>query len=188
MSLYPNISNIQKSKTITQLLMATSILIGAVCLLINTLVPTRFPWAILVILGLIYIWITVLYAINKNVNIARHVMIQMVCISLLLLAIDNLIGYRGWSLRLAIPIAIMVANTTMCILTIVARKRYMSYAIYQIFIFLLSMLPIIISSIQDSEISIFIILATGIALLSLILTILLCGKEMKEELNRRLHI
>lgn len=95
--LYPKISNIKKSNIAVKSLAILSIVISLILIFIQVLVKSKFNWAFLSIAGIIYIWITVLYSIKRNVNIAYHVMIQMIFISCLMVAIDYIIGYRGWS-------------------------------------------------------------------------------------------
>ena len=82
-----------------------------------------------------------MYSIKRNTNIAGHVLIQTLAISLLTAYIDYRIGFRGWSIEIAIPIIIIISNLTMLILTIVSYKRYIRYAIYQLIIVLFSALP-----------------------------------------------
>ena len=54
----------------------------------------------------------------------------MVIISLVLLYIDERLGFRGWSITIGIPIVIMAANVTMLVLSIICYKKYVKYAPY----------------------------------------------------------
>ncbi len=102
--------------------------------------------------------------------------------------IDHIWGKIGWSVNIAIPIMIMIANLTMLVLTIVTHKKYMKYAIYQLIIVLLSMLPIILVTehiVQDKTLS---ILATGISVLNFILCLALSAKDLKETIIRKFHL
>ena len=103
--------------------------VALILLLINKLTTPKIPWAALANAGILYSWITVIYSIRKNVNIAGHVLMQTIAISLLTAYIDYELGFRGWSINVAIPIMIIIANVTMLILTIVSYKRYIKYGI-----------------------------------------------------------
>ena len=93
-----------------------------------------------------------------------------------------------WSVNIAIPIVIMVANSTLMVLTIVSRKRYMRYALYHMLTFLFSMIQLILLFCGVLENKVLTIVASGIAGLSLLLTVILCGKAMWEETKKRLHM
>lgn len=45
--------------------------------------------------------VTVIYSINKNINIGGHVLIQTIAISLLTIYIDYKIGFKAWVNRLS---------------------------------------------------------------------------------------
>ena len=129
-----------------------------------------------------------MYSIKRNTNIAGHVLIQTLAISLLTAYIDYRIGFRGWSIEIAIPIIIIISNLTMLILTIVSYKRYIRYAIYQLIIVLFSALPDVFMTeriIHNNALS---IIATIISLLNFIICLVLCSKDIKEAIVRKFHM
>ena len=136
--LYPKLSNIKRNNIILIASIAISIIVINILLIINVLVDKTNHWSMLCIAGIIYVYGTVIY------NIASNVFVQCLLVSLLILAIDYFIGYSGWSINIAIPIVIMVANSTLMVLTIVSRKRYMRYAMYHMLTFLFSMIQLIL--------------------------------------------
>lgn len=186
--LYPKILNIEKGKKIKRLLLLISVVISIILLTINIYVDIENKWSLLCIVGIIYVWCTTLYSLKRNVNIASHVMIQMISISLLTLAIDYILGYRGWSVKIAVPIMIIIGNITLMILTIVSRKKYLKYAIYQIVIFLLSMIPLIFIKYNEQNFNIPTIISSSIAVFTLVLTLILCGRDIYKDIIRRFHI
>jgi hypothetical protein len=189
MTLYPKIRNVKKDNMAIRVMIILSIIVSIICLITNICTSTGFLWSFIVIIGIIYSWITVMYSIHRNVNIASNVMVQLIIISALLLAIDYIIGYSGWSVNLAIPIIIMVANITMFVLTLSSFHKY-KYAIYQLIIFLISEIPLGILLLSDRIITnpIFTIISSSIALFTFIFSLILCGKNIIEELDRRLHM
>lgn len=189
MTLYPKIRNVKSGNVAIKVMVIISFAIAAICAIIN-ICTSKFLWSVIVIIGIIYAWITVLYSVHRNINIASNVMIQSIAISLLTLGIDYTIGYRGWAINLAIPIIFSIANITIFILTLVSLKRYYKYAIYQLIIFLLSIIPLIIDIASDNIIKtpIFTIISSSIAVFVFIFSLILCGRSILEELNRRLHM
>lgn len=169
-------------------MLIASILVSLLLILINKLTTPKIPWSALVNGGIVYSWITVMYSIRKNVNIAGHVLVQTLAISILTLFIDYKLGFKGWSINLAIPIMIIVANITMLVLTIVSYKKYIKYAIYQLIIVLFSMLPIFFMTENMVQIKTLSIIASSISIINLVFTLILSSKDVKEVIIRKFHM
>ena len=185
--IYPKKINANKGEIITKIMFALSILIAILLTIINKITSPNIPWAALANSGIIYIWIITIYSINRNVNIAGHVVVQTIAVSLLTVFIDYKIGFRGWSLSLAIPIILIIANLAMLILTIVSHKKYLRYAIYQLFILIFSILPAILIGEKIVKEPIMGIIAIGISILNLFITIILSARDLKEAVKRKFH-
>lgn len=186
--IYPEKIKARKSDKIVKILLAVSIGVALLLLLINKLTTPNIPWAALANAGILYSWVTVMYAIKRNINIAGHVFIQMIALSVLTVYIDYKLGMKGWSINIAIPIMIMIANITMLVLTIISYQKYIKYAIYQLMVVLFSMLPIILVTehiVQDKTLS---IVASGISVLNFVICLILCAKDIKEEMIRKFHM
>lgn len=190
MTLYPKVRNIKNGNIAIKIMLLISIIISIICVVINICTSKNFLWSMIVILGIVYTWVTVIYSIHRNINIASNVLVHSITVSLVALCLDFIIGYTGWSINLAIPIIISVANITIFILTIVSVHKYYKYVIYQVIIFCLSLIPLIIVLFTKNIITnpIFTIISSSIAVFTFVFSLILCGKSILEELNRRLHI
>ena len=188
MSLYPNIINIKTSDVVINILSIISEVICILSVILNAVFTPDFKWSFIVILGIIYSWITVMYSIKKTVNIASHVLLQTFIDSIVVILLDIIIGYKGWSIAIAWPIIICTENITMLVLTIVTRKKYFKYAIYQIMLFALNTFLITIIVINNPHRILPISLTAITSVVTLVLAIELCGKELKEELKRFFHV
>ena len=187
MMLYPNVK--KKSTNLFQNIMTLSVvIIDLICIVINKLTTPNFMWAYIVCVSLLYVLFTTIYSIKKHVNIASHVLAQVIAISVLTTIIDKIIGFKGWSIILAVPISVVTGNITMFILTLVSRKRYFKYALYQLVLSLFSALYLIIVFICNRYNVISLWITFGISVFTLIITIILCGRDLKEELKRDFHI
>ena len=186
--LYPQKVNPKKGDLVVKIAIGISLAIMLLLILINHLTTKNIHWAGVANAGIIYIWITVIYAINKNTNIATHVLIQAIAISILTIYIDYKTGFRRWSINISIPIIIIIANITMLILTIVSHKKYIRYAICQLVICLFSLIPIffIYKNIVANKVLSYV--ATGICFINFLLTICLCAKDVKDAIIRKFHI
>ena len=186
--IYPKKLSSRKKDLIFKVLLIGSVILALILTLINKSTTPKIPWAALSNAGIIYVWITVFYSIKKNINIAGHVLVQAIAISLLTIFIDYKLGFNKWSLSIAIPIIIIIANVTMLILTIVSHKKFIKYAIYQLIIVLFSMVPVILISENIIENKVISVVASSISILNLILTFFLCAKDVKEAVVRKFHI
>ena len=165
-----------------------SFVISITSLIVNYFVTRPFKWSLLVIAGVVYTWITVMNSIKKNINIASRVLLQVILIDILCVVLDWIIGYRGWSFTIAIPISIITANVTMLILLMSTFKIYARYIIYQLIIFVWSMIPFVLCLIGWVPMNILTIIATPIAVTALLITIILFKKEVNEEMKKRFHL
>ena len=186
--IYPQKLNSHKGELILKIAILISILVAIILTVINRLTTPNLPWAALANGGIIYIWITVYYSIRKNINIGGHVLLQTIAICLLTVFIDYELGFKGWSIDIAIPIIILVANVTMLILTIITHKRFLKYVIYQLLIVIISMIPIVLVSENIVKNEVLSIIASGISILNLIFSLILSARDWKEAIVRKFHM
>lgn len=186
--IYPKKISAKKKKILLKFLIGISILIAIILIIINKLTTPNVQWAAISIIGIVYVWITVMYSINKNTNIAAHVLIQTLTISAVTIGIDYFLGKIDWSLSLAIPIIIIIANATMFVLTIVSSRRYMRYAIYQFLILIFSMIPILFIYENIIQFKILSYVAIGISGINFLLTMCLCAREIIDEVAKTFHM
>lgn len=186
--IYPQKLNSKKSNLIVKIGVSISILVAILLIVINKLTSPHIPWAALANGGIVYLWIVLYYSIHKNINIAGHVLLHTVAISILTVYIDYELGFRGWSIDLAMPILIIISNITMLILTMVSYKKFIKYAIYQLIIVLFSMLPVLLiteNMVQNKTLS---MIASGISIFNLIISLILCTRDVKEAVIRKFHM
>ena len=186
--IYPEKINSKKGDKIIYSLIVASVMIGLILFIINKLTTPQIHWAALANCGIIYTWLTVMYSIKKGTNIAGHVLIQTILVSIVLLYIDKTIGYQGWSVYIGIPITLMVANVTMVILTIISNERYIKYAIYQLMIVIISLMPIILVFMNIIEMKLLMKIAVDVSVFSLGVSLILCYRDIKEAIIRKLHM
>ena len=186
--IYPQKLNSKKSNLILKIGVLMSVFIAILLIVINKLTTPRIPWAAIANGGIIYAWIVLFYSIRKNINIAGHVLLQTIAISILTIYIDYELKFKGWSIDIVVPILVIISNITMLVLTIVSHKEFIKYAIYQLLIVLFSLLPIILvteNMVQNKTLS---IVASVISILNLGLSLILCAKDVKEAVIRKFHM
>lgn len=186
--IYPKKLSSKKGQRILNIFLAISVIIAIILIIINKITTPNIHWAAIANCGIAYICITVIYCIKRGKNIAGHVLLQTIAVSAIMLFVDEKIGFRGWSINIAIPIILMIANITMLILTLVSYKKYIKYAIYQLVIVLMSIVSIVIITNKLIELKVLSTIAIIISVLNLAITLILCYKDVKEAIIRKLHM
>lgn len=186
--IYPQKLNSRKSNLIIKLGLLISAIIAIILIVINKLTTPQIPWAAIANGGIIYVWIVLFYSIKKRINIAGHVLLQTIIISILVVFIDYKLDFRTWSISIGIPIIVMISNITMFVLTIISHKKFIKYAIYQLTILIFSLLPIIFITENIVQNKVLCIVSMGISFLNLVLTLILCTRDIKEAVIRKLHM
>lgn len=186
--IYPQKLSSKKSEKLINVLLIISIMIAVILFVINKITSPHIPWSAIANSGMIYIWITVIYSIKRNTNIAAHVVLQMIAISFLMFYIDKRLNFRGWSIYIGIPILTMIANITMLVLLIVSYNKYTRYAMYQLIIVILSMLPFILVLKGIIEFKILNKITIGISLFNFIISMILSYKSFYRMLICKFHV
>jgi len=186
--IYPQKISSRKTDLIINLLLIFSIIIGLVLILINKLTTPNIRWSGIANAGIIYIWSVVIYSIKRRNNIAGHVLIQTILASIITIYIDVQLGFRGWSIYLANPIILFVANITMLILTAISYEKYIKYAIYQLIVVLLSLTPLWLIIGHIIELRVLNRIAVEVSILNLVVSLVLCARDIKDAIIRKLHM
>lgn len=170
-----------------KIMLLVSIVLAIACILVNFFTTKEVPWAIIAITTIVYCWVTTLYSIKKEINIASHICIQTFCLSIFSVIIDHVLGYLGWSVNYAIPTIITLANLAMIVVLLVNYKRYFKYIFYQLIISIFSIAPIILLETKIATIWLPTFIASLTALITFLSTIIFCWSGLKEEIKRRFH-
>ena len=186
--IYPQKLNSKKSNLIVNAGLIVSVSFAIMFVILNRIITPDVHWAAIVNGTIVYIWIVLFYTIRERINIAGHVLLHAIAISVLNVYIDYEIGFRGWSINISIPTIVIVSNITMLIITIVSHKQYIKYAIYQLFIVLFSMVPFVLLTEKITQNAFLSVTASIISVVNLIVSLVWCTKDVKEALARKVHM
>ena len=175
--LYPQKISSKKIDKIASFLRNGVIALSIILLIINYMTTPSIYWSHLCIAGFIYIYFTVRYSITRTRNIAGYVMIQTLFLAIIMFFVDYRIGYNGWSINISIPILI-----------IINYKDYGKYAISQLIIVLLSLSMIIFIYKGFAKVSPLINISIFISIFNFVVSVVLCHRDFKEEIIRKLNI
>ncbi len=187
--LYPPIAlTMHQYHIFIRLFLFISIVTGVVLLAVNLMNYHGFFWSGIVIAVILYAIITLLYSIQRNRNMAAKIMVQTLAAELLVVWIDYLIGYEGWSVNYAVPGILLVAECSMLVLQIVNFMNWQSYILFQIEYVILSAIPVGLYFFQIVTEPLMTFLALGGSILIFTGTMIFGDRKAKDELIRRFHI
>lgn len=186
---YPDVLHKLKAiKLIIRIVLFAAIVTGVIVLLVNYLTFNGVYWSLIVCIGLVYGCATLLYSVRKRRSIQRIIQAQMWFSIILVVGLDYLIGYKGWSFSYAIPIAFVALAIGMVVLMIIGIDGWQNYIMTEIVVFVLSVILMILWILGKIPGSIFILISlvtTGLILLG---TVMFGQKRVMNEIKRRFMI
>jgi len=150
--------------------------------------PTDINWPILVLLGILSMWVSLVVVIRKRHNMPKNIMWQVTIVSALSVVWDWKTGWRGWSLEFFIPIACVTAMLVMYVTAKIMKLSVRDYIAYALLNGLFGIIPglfILLDWIKVYHASIACI-ALSIIFISAIF--IFQGENIKAELKKRMHI
>jgi hypothetical protein len=186
---YPNI----KVKTKRFVMISRLYLFLAVVaelILINVCVLTDVQSIVYSISGmvLVYGYIFFRYSILGTSGYRAKVLVSIILAVLMLVAIDILHGYNGWSVNYVFPSGIILVDVSILVVMAVNYKNWQSYMLQQIFMILCSIAALVLCKIGIITSPILSIIAMNISLIIFLGTLILGGRRARVELMRRFHI
>jgi hypothetical protein len=150
--------------------------------------PTDINWPILVLLGILSMWVSLVVVIRKRHNMPKNIMWQVTIVPALSVVWDWKTGWRGWSLEFFIPIACVTAMLVMYVTAKIMKLSVRDYIAYALLNGLFGIIPglfILLDWIKVYHASIACI-ALSIIFISAIF--IFQGENIKAELKKRMHI
>ncbi|CCX38101.1 putative membrane protein [Clostridium sp. CAG:1013] len=72
--------------------------------IVNLVFPQTGFWSLIVLCGVLYLWSCLRTAVTKRGNLPKQLLLQTLFLSVLLLLLDLLTGWRGWSAGYGVPL------------------------------------------------------------------------------------
>ena len=160
-------------------------LLGSIA--INLVFTPGFWWWPLAATVMVYAWAVVLHAMRRGGNGAGKILMQVVCLSALVVLIDVETGYRGWSTTVMLPAIFCGGIISVVVLILVNRTSWAGYVMYQVILALFGFVPLVLFFTGYAT---NFLAALGPALLaaaSLLMLFLFSDKSIKNEFRRRLR-
>ncbi len=171
-------------KVVYFILLAAAVL----SVLINYLTFHGVYWSVIVLAAIGYALFTISYTVMNRTNLGAKVIWQAAGILILTWVIDMVTGYKGWSIRYAIPVMLLLADGMLIVMMIFDTIRWQGYFMCQIAVTLLSIIPVVLAVLKVVDNLDLAIITCVIIWLVLAATIIFGGRKVKNELQRRFHI
>ncbi len=187
--MYPNISSsIKMVRFAERLVLFLSITTLMVLALVNILWKPFVVWTILVGLILLYVNAVFRMSVTGRVGYQFKTVIMTFMSVGILIGIDALTGYRGWSLNVMLPAAVLFLNLAIFLLIFINMRNWQSYIPLEVFLMLLSAVLVILSVVGVITYPNIVYIAAAVSVTLFTGTVIFGGERAKNELYRRFHI
>lgn len=147
-----------------------------------------FWWSIMLGAFFIYGFITLKFSVQKHIGYQFKMLLQTLLGVSVLILIDYLTGFHGWSLNYVLPAVFILLDVAVIILMIVNNRNWQSYIPMQLLIIALCLIPFVLSYFGFSRYRVVDAIALGAAVLVFVGTLIVGGKRARDELYRRFHV
>lgn len=186
---YPNLSDrVAKYNFVLRLFVFLSLLGCGLSLLINLTVNPSFLWSLIVVAAVVYLWVTIPPLLRNGVNYAKRVVYMAIFSSALVVVLDLIVGYRGWSVSFVVPALLMTGLASIALLMIFSRTKWTQYVFYQILLGVFGFVPLVLYLTGLASNLTMVLLCASLSLACLLVTIIFGDRSVKDDFKRRFNI
>jgi hypothetical protein len=188
-NMYPNVKvRTRKMMLFSRIYLFCALLTEVILVYINAVTTSDTWWSVIPGLALIYGYLVIRYAIlGKSGYKGKTVALTMIAV-LMVIIIDLVEGYRGWSVNYALPSGIIFIDAVIVFLMIVNRRNWQSYMMWQIFMILCSLVPIFLHCAGIVTAVNLALIALAVSVFLFLGTLIIGDRRARVELKRRFHV
>ena len=188
-NMYPNVRMItRRLALLSRIYLFVVIIVEALLIYLNVLSDSEMFWSAIPGLAMLYGYLVLRYAIlGKSGYKGKTIVLTLIAI-LMVVAIDFVVGYRGWSVNYALPSAILLVDVGILILMCINRRNWQSYMMWQIFMILCSVVPLVLYAVGIVTAPILAVLAFAFSAALFLGTLIIGDRRARTELRRRFHV
>ncbi len=146
-------------------------------------------WSVISGAGFAYLYFIARFAVlNDNAGYRLKFLALTFFGILYVILIDCVIGYHGWSVNFVLPGGLLFVDAAILAVMFLNRRNWQSYIMLELFMILMSLLPIILiltGIVTETFIS---ALAFVVSVLLFLGTLIIGDRRAKSELKRRFHV
>lgn len=188
-NMYPNVRTMtRRLALLSRIYLFVAILVEALLIYLNVLSDSGMFWSAIPGLAMLYGYLVLRYAILGKSGYKGKIIVLTLIAILMVVAIDFVVGYRGWSVNYALPSAILLVDAGILILMCINRRNWQSYMMWQIFMILCSVVPLVLYAVGIVTAPILAVLAFAFSAALFLGTLIIGDRRARTELRRRFHV
>lgn len=188
-AMYPVIEfNAHRYNLVTRLVLFFSVVLGLVLIGVNAATYDGIWWSLISTGLMIYLWITMLFSIERCANPALKILVQTLAAQALCFWADWVLGYRGWAVNYAVPAIVLVANGATLVLQLINFMNWQSYILFQLEYLGFSIILGVLYGVGIITRPLLAFTAVFVSILIFAGTMIFGDKKAKSEVKRRFHI
>ena len=188
-NMYPNVRTMtRRLALLSRIYLFVAILVEALLIYLNVLSDSEMFWSAIPGLAMLYGYLVLRYAILGKSGYKGKIIVLTLIAILMVVAIDFVVGYRGWSVNYALPSAILLVDAGILILMCINRRNWQSYMMWQIFMILCSVVPLVLCAVGIVTAPILALLAFAFSAALFLGTLIIGDRRARTELRRRFHV
>ena len=188
-NMYPNVRTMRRRLALlSRIYLFVAILVEALLIYLNVLSDSEMFWSAIPGLAMLYGYLVLRYAILGKSGYKGKIIVLTLIAILMVVAIDFVVGYRGWSVNYALPSAILLVDAGILILMCINRRNWQSYMMWQIFMILCSVVPLVLYAVGIVTAPLFALLAFAFSAALFLGTLIIGDRRARTELRRRFHV
>lgn len=188
-NMYPDVRiKARKMMLISNIYLFCAILLEALLLYVNAKQHPDIWWSFIVGLVLFYVYLLIRFAILGKSGYKGKTVVLTILAVLVVVGIDWVVGYRGWSVNYALPSGIMLIDVGILVCMIINHRNWQSYMMWQIFMILCSLIPLILQVAGVITAPLLSLIAFAVSVFLFLGTLIIGDRRARVELKRRFHI
>lgn len=188
-NMYPNVRTMtRRLALLSRIYLFVAILVEALLIYLNVLSDSGMFWSAIPGLAMLYGYLVLRYAILGKSGYKGKIIVLTLIAILMVVAIDFVVGYRGWSVNYALPSAILLVDAGILILMCINRRNWQSYMMWQIFMILCSVVPLVLYAVGIVTAPLLALLAFAFSTALFLGTLIIGDRRARTELRRRFHV
>ena len=188
-NMYPNVRTMtRRLALLSRIYLFVAILVEALLIYLNVLSDSEMFWSAIPGLAMLYGYLVLRYAILGKSGYKGKIIVLTLIAILMVVAIDFVVGYRGWSVNYALPSAILLVDAGIVFLMCIIRRIWQSYMMWQIFMILCSVVPLVLYAVGIVTAPLLALLAFAFSTALFLGTLIIGDRRARTELRRRFHV
>ena len=188
-NMYPNVRTMtRRLALLSRIYLFVAILVEALLIYLNVLSDSGMFWSAIPGLAMLYGYLVLRYAILGKSGYKGKIIVLTLIAILMVVAIDFVVGYLGCSVNYALPSAILLVDAGILILMCINRRNWQSYMMWQIFMILCSVVPLVLYAVGIVTAPLLAVLAFAFSAALFLGTLIIGDRRARTELRRRFHV